>query len=175
MDARIICATNRDLDAMVSEGQFREDLFYRINTITIRVPPLRERHGRHPAPCEHFLAPASRRLGKGVRGFADDARRRSGPTRGRERARAAEHHRAGHRALLRGALSAGEPASGDARSQRQETAACGRTAVEQMEKTLLIEVAAQARREHLRGRARAWHLPGHAAVPRSGSTACAAG
>ncbi len=43
VDARIICATNRDLEALVREGKFREDLFYRINTITIRVPPLRER------------------------------------------------------------------------------------------------------------------------------------
>jgi DNA-binding NtrC family response regulator len=55
VDVRLICATNRDLDMMVNEGSFREDLLYRINTITIRVPSLRERVTDIPMLAEYFL------------------------------------------------------------------------------------------------------------------------
>lgn len=52
---RLICATNRDLEKMVKEGTFREDLFYRINVINIKVPPLRERSEDIPLLAEYFL------------------------------------------------------------------------------------------------------------------------
>jgi DNA-binding NtrC family response regulator len=55
VDVRIISATNRDLNTMVSNGEFREDLFYRINLITVEIPPLRDRPNDIPLLAEHFL------------------------------------------------------------------------------------------------------------------------
>jgi DNA-binding NtrC family response regulator len=60
-DVRVISATNRDVEALIAEGRFREDLFYRINTLSLRTPPLRERRGDVPALAAHFLAAACRR------------------------------------------------------------------------------------------------------------------
>jgi transcriptional regulator with PAS, ATPase and Fis domain len=55
VDFRLVCATNIDLDTALREGKLREDLYFRINTITVRVPPLRERTEDIPLLCEHFL------------------------------------------------------------------------------------------------------------------------
>ncbi len=55
VDVRLVCATNRDLNLMVSEGDFREDLFYRINLITLKLPALRERPGDIPILAGHFI------------------------------------------------------------------------------------------------------------------------
>jgi DNA-binding NtrC family response regulator len=60
-DVRIISATNRDVEASIAEGRFREDLYYRINTLSIRTPPLRERRSDLPALAAHFVAAACRR------------------------------------------------------------------------------------------------------------------
>ncbi len=56
IDVRALAATNRDLQAMVSDGRFREDLFYRVNVLAIDVPPLRERRSDLPVLVRHFLA-----------------------------------------------------------------------------------------------------------------------
>jgi transcriptional regulator with GAF, ATPase, and Fis domain len=70
---RLVCATNRDLRAMVAEGAFRDDLFYRINIFPIRVPALRERREDIPALAHHFLKECSAEIGKPVTRFSDDA------------------------------------------------------------------------------------------------------
>jgi DNA-binding NtrC family response regulator len=61
VDVRLISATNQDLDGLLREGRFRQDLYYRISTVVARVPPLRERASDVPALAEHFVQAASRR------------------------------------------------------------------------------------------------------------------
>jgi DNA-binding NtrC family response regulator len=70
VDFRLICATNIDLDMALREGKLREDLYFRINTITLRVPPLRERTEDIPLLCDYFLDKFRQRYQKNVRTLA---------------------------------------------------------------------------------------------------------
>ena len=72
-DARIVSATNQDLEQAIREGRFREDLFFRLNVIRIHLPPLRERSEDLIALAHHFLQRSVRELGRPIRGFSTDA------------------------------------------------------------------------------------------------------
>ena len=73
VDVRIVCATNQDLDRLMAEGRFREDLYYRLNEVTVRVPPLRERLGDAVVLASFFLRRFASEYGRPVRGFASAA------------------------------------------------------------------------------------------------------
>ena len=76
VDVRVIAATHSDLEKMVAEGTFREDLFYRLNVIPVKVPPLRERRDDIPLLVQHFLQKLSGELGRGPATMSQEALRR---------------------------------------------------------------------------------------------------
>ena len=69
-DARILAATNRDLESLVESGRFREDLYYRVNVVQLPLPPLRARGGDVLALAQQFITRYSEPMGKKVRGFS---------------------------------------------------------------------------------------------------------
>ena len=71
VDVRIVSATNADIGGRIKDGEFREDLFYRLNTVEIHLPPLRERPDDIPLLASHFLARFAKRHGKSVERFDD--------------------------------------------------------------------------------------------------------
>jgi transcriptional regulator with GAF, ATPase, and Fis domain len=73
VDVRVIAATHQDLEALIRQGRFREDLYFRLNVISIRLPPLRERAEDVPELVQHFLRLFSQRCGKDVHAVDDDA------------------------------------------------------------------------------------------------------
>jgi len=73
VDVRIVTATNQDLAEMVKEKRFREDLYYRLNVITVRVPPLRERHEDIRVLAQHYLRVYSAKNGRKLDGFSNEA------------------------------------------------------------------------------------------------------
>jgi PAS domain S-box-containing protein len=72
-DARVVAATHRNLRALVEEGNFRQDLFYRLNTVRLNLPPLRERKEDIPLLVEHFIERFKQLTGKQVRAISGDA------------------------------------------------------------------------------------------------------
>jgi len=73
VDFRLITATNRELSAMVEDGQFREDLFYRLNVIALSVPPMRERPEDIPLLVDHFIRMYSRKNNRAISGISQEA------------------------------------------------------------------------------------------------------
>jgi DNA-binding NtrC family response regulator len=76
VDVRVVAATNRDLEGMIADGRFREDLYYRLDVLPIEVPPLRARREDIPALAEHFRAEINAREQRSVPGFALDVMQR---------------------------------------------------------------------------------------------------
>ena len=74
VDTRIVCATHQDIDAMVADGRFRDDLYYRLAEIVVRIPSLAQRSGDAAVLARHFLKKYAKALNSGVTGLAADAR-----------------------------------------------------------------------------------------------------
>ena len=73
VDTRVICATHQNLETMIADGRFREDLYYRLAEIVVRIPPLAERHGDVTLLASHFLQRFAAEMNPQVKGFAPDA------------------------------------------------------------------------------------------------------
>ena len=74
VDVRLICATQRDLKEEIRKGNFREDLYYRLNVVPIILPPLRERHEDILLLTDHFIKKYSEKMGKEITGLSEDAK-----------------------------------------------------------------------------------------------------
>jgi two-component system NtrC family response regulator len=73
VDVRVVCATNKNLDDAMKAGQFRDDLYYRVTEVTIRIPPVRDRGGGRILLARHLLNRLAAQLGRSMKGFSDDA------------------------------------------------------------------------------------------------------
>lgn len=73
VDVRVVCATNQDLSSLITEARFREDLYYRISEVIVRIPPLRERESGKLVLARSFLARAAQQHGRSLRGFTKEA------------------------------------------------------------------------------------------------------
>ncbi|OYV76564.1 MAG: PEP-CTERM-box response regulator transcription factor [Chromatiales bacterium 21-64-14] len=73
VDVRVVCATHRNLQKLIPEGTFREDLYYRVSEVTVRIPALRERHGEAVVLARHFLDRYAQQHGRTVLSFSADA------------------------------------------------------------------------------------------------------
>jgi DNA-binding NtrC family response regulator len=76
VDVRLIAATNRDLEQAMEEGQFRDELYYRLKVVTLQIPPLRQRPEDIPPLLDYFLSLFCKEHGKSIAGFTPQARQR---------------------------------------------------------------------------------------------------
>jgi DNA-binding NtrC family response regulator len=76
VDVRVVAATNADLETLVADGRFREDLFYRLNVVRLSIPPLRERRDEIPGFVNHFVARAAEEFKKGQLRVAEETMER---------------------------------------------------------------------------------------------------
>ena len=83
LDVRVIAATNRDLEEEIAEGRFRSDLFFRLNVIPIRIPPLRDRRDDIPVLVSHFIGKYNRERKRALEGRGPSFSRPCGATPGR--------------------------------------------------------------------------------------------
>lgn len=72
LDVRIICCTNQNIEQMITEGKFRQDLYYRINTVELNIPPLRDRPIDIPSLCEHFIQKINQYHNCSIIGISDE-------------------------------------------------------------------------------------------------------
>ncbi len=120
VDVRIVCATNQDLDRMMAEGRFREDLFYRLNEVTVRVPALRDRPADAIVLASFFLRRFAAEYGRTARGLGRfRARRDQGLSVARQCARARKPGKARRGDDRRPAGLGRGPRPGDRRGRRQ--------------------------------------------------------
>ena len=127
VNVRVIAATNRNLRDMISEGTFREDLFYRLNVIHLVVPPLRERREDIPALIDYFMTGSRATTATRCKFISPDANKLLVRLLvARQRARARERDRAPGRDRPHRIGDAGEPADGD--PDRSRRLGCGRSA-----------------------------------------------
>jgi two-component system NtrC family response regulator len=75
VDVRVVCATNQNLEKLMAEGRFREDLYFRLNEVAVRIPPLRERESDALLLLNFFLHKYNREFGRNIRGITSDAAR----------------------------------------------------------------------------------------------------
>lgn len=73
VDIRLLCATNRNLEELIRQGRFREDLYYRVNVFPVNLPPLKDRKDDIPLLAEHFLSKFAPRVGRAFAGFTPEA------------------------------------------------------------------------------------------------------
>jgi two-component system NtrC family response regulator len=170
VDARVIAATNRDLKAMIADGRFREDLFYRLGVITIQVPPLRERGDDLRLLAEYFLEFYSRQHKRKLKGFTQAALRAilALPVAG-QRARAGEPGAARGHPRRRCLSAPGGPGAGIRGRQRRAAADAAGGARRSRVAPARGRAHAQRRQRHARG-ARDRRQPADAPRPLARST-----
>jgi two-component system, NtrC family, response regulator len=73
VDVRVVCATNQDLESLIAAGRFRQDLYYRISEVVVRIPALRDREADSVVIAQYLLQDRAKRHGKKIRGFSPEA------------------------------------------------------------------------------------------------------